>query len=99
VRKFRWISTYGEVQLPATFLSGLFNLGLVLFCWRKKPEQIGWSDWGMLVLATFRMSRMVAYDKVGQAYRSPVAKWSRMTAAGIQLRPSLAPVSSARSAN
>ncbi len=55
-------------------LSGIFNLGLALFCWRRKPEQIDLKDWGLLTLATFRMSRMVAYDKVMQTYRSPVVE-------------------------
>lgn len=54
------------------FLSGIFNLGLALFCWRRRPDQIDLQDWGLLTLATFRMSRMVAYDKVMQTYRSPV---------------------------
>lgn len=56
------------------FLSGVFNLVLALFCWRKRPEPIAPKDWGMLVLATFRMSRLLAYDNVMQAYRSPVAE-------------------------
>jgi hypothetical protein len=56
------------------FLTGLFNLALALFCWRKRPEQIRLFDWGMLVLATFRMSRLVAYDKIMQTYRAPVVE-------------------------
>jgi len=56
------------------FLSGIFNLGLALFAWRRRPESIAARDWGMLVLATFRMSRLLAYDNVMQAYRSPVAE-------------------------
>ena len=55
-------------------LTGLFNLGLALFCWNKRPEPMGFKDWALLVLATFRMSRLVAYDKVMQAYRSPVVE-------------------------
>lgn len=55
-------------------LTGLFNLGLALFCFRKRPDQLKLTDWGMLVLATFRMSRLVAYDKVMQTYRSPVVE-------------------------
>ncbi|MGE5601756.1 MAG: DUF1360 domain-containing protein [Nitrososphaerales archaeon] len=55
-------------------LSGVFNLGLALFCWRRRPEQIDLKDWGLLTLATFRLSRMVAYDKVMQTYRSPVVE-------------------------
>jgi hypothetical protein len=57
-----------------TLLSGLFNLGLALFCWRKKPEQITLKDWGLLTLATFRMSRLIAYDTVMQPYRAPVVE-------------------------
>ena len=56
------------------FLSGVFNLGLALFCWRKKQEPIAWKDWTMLALSTFRMSRMVAYDTVMQTYRAPFAE-------------------------
>lgn len=56
------------------FLSGVFNLALAWFCWRKRPEPIAARDWGMLVLATFRMSRLLAYDDVMQAYRDPVAE-------------------------
>ena len=55
-------------------LSGLFNLGLALFCWGKRPERVGFGEWGMLVLATFRMSRMIAYDTVMQTYRAPVVE-------------------------
>lgn len=55
-------------------LSCLFNLGLALFCWRTKPEQIGMKDWGLLTLATFRMSRLVAYDTVMHTYRAPVVE-------------------------
>jgi hypothetical protein len=57
-----------------TLLSAVFNLGLALFCWRKRPEQFGLKDWVLLVLATFRMSRLVAYDTVMQPYRSPVVE-------------------------
>ena len=57
-----------------TFLSGVFNLALALFCWRKRPEPVTLRDWAMLVLATFRMSRLLAYDNVMQAYRAPVAE-------------------------
>lgn len=57
-----------------TFLSAIFNLVLVLFSWRKRPEPITPRDWGMLVLATFRMSRLLAYDNVMQAYRAPFAE-------------------------
>lgn len=63
-----------DTKSSYVLLSGLFNLGLALFCWRKKPEQISRFDWFMLVLATFRMSRMLAYDKVMQMYRSPVVE-------------------------
>ena len=56
------------------FLSGVFNLVLALFCWRKRPEPLSLRDLGMLVLATFRLSRLLAYDNVMQAYRSPVAE-------------------------
>ena len=55
-------------------LSGLFNLALALFCWNRRPERIDLKDWVLLVLATFRMSRMVAYDKVMQTYREPVVE-------------------------
>ncbi len=55
-------------------LSGLFNLALALFCWQRKPEQIDMKDWGLLALATFRMSRLVAYDTVMQTYRAPVVE-------------------------
>lgn len=55
-------------------LSGLFNLALALFCWSRKPEQIGIKDWFLLTLATFRMSRLVAYDTVMQTYREPVVE-------------------------
>ncbi len=55
-------------------LSGVFNLGLALFCWRKRPDNISLKDWFLLVLATFRMSRMLAYDTVMQTYRSPVVE-------------------------
>lgn len=51
-------------------LSVIFNMSLALFCWRKKPERISRGDWGLLTLATFRMSRLVAYDTVMQPYRS-----------------------------
>jgi len=55
-------------------LSGIFNLVLLLFAWRRRPAPVAPRDWGMLVLATFRMSRLLAYDNVMQAYRSPVAE-------------------------
>lgn len=55
-------------------ISGVFNLGLAIFCWRKRPENISLKDWFLLVLATFRMSRMLAYDTVMQTYRSPVVE-------------------------
>lgn len=57
-----------------TLLTGLFNLALALFCWNKRPEQMAWKDWVLLVLATFRMSRLVAYDKIMQPYRAPVVE-------------------------
>jgi hypothetical protein len=63
-------STKGSYAL----LSGVFNVGLALFCWRRKAERLDLKDWGLLTLATFRMSRMVAYDKVMQTYRSPVVE-------------------------
>jgi hypothetical protein len=53
------------------FLSGLFNLALALFCWRRRPEKLDLKDWGLLTLATFRLSRLVAYDTVMQTYREP----------------------------
>lgn len=56
------------------FLTGIFNLALALFCWRKRPERISLRDWALLVLATFRMSRLVAYDTVMQAYRAPLVE-------------------------
>jgi hypothetical protein len=55
-------------------LSGIFNIILAIFCWRRRPDQIGMRDWGLLALATFRLSRMLAYDKVMEAYRSPVVE-------------------------
>ncbi len=63
-------STKGSYAL----LSGAFNLGLALFCWRKRPQQVGLKDWCLLALATFRMSRLLAYDSVMQTYRSPVVE-------------------------
>lgn len=63
-----------DTKSSYAMLSGLFNLGLALFCWRRKPELIGLKDWGLLALATFRMSRLVAYDKVMQTYREPVVE-------------------------
>jgi hypothetical protein len=63
-------STKGSYAL----LSGLFNLGLALFCRRNRPDEIATRDWGMLVLATFRLSRLVAYDKVMQTYRDPLVE-------------------------
>ncbi len=63
-----------DTKSSYALLSGLFNLALALFCWRRKPEQIGMKDWGLLTLATFRMSRLLAYDKVMQTYRSPVVE-------------------------
>jgi len=55
-------------------LSGVFNVILAIFCWRRRPDQIGVKDWGLLALATFRLSRMVAYDKVMETYRAPVVE-------------------------
>jgi hypothetical protein len=55
-------------------LSGIFNIILAVFCWRRRPDQIGLRDWGLLALATFRLSRMLAYDKVMETYRAPVVE-------------------------
>ena len=55
-------------------LSGIFNLALAIFCWRRRPDQIGTRDWALLSLATFRMSRMVVYDTVMQPYRAAVVE-------------------------
>ncbi|MCU0507132.1 MAG: DUF1360 domain-containing protein [Anaerolineae bacterium] len=55
-------------------LSGIFNVALALFCWWRRPGQIGLKDWGLLALATFRLSRMLAYDKVMETYRAPVVE-------------------------
>ncbi len=63
-----------DTKSSYALLTGLFNLVLALFCWRKRPEQLGRKDWSLLVLATFRMSRLVAYDNVMQTYRSPVVE-------------------------
>lgn len=57
-----------------TLLTGLFNLALLLFCLIKRPKQVGWKDWILMALATFRMSRLVAYDKIMETYRSPVVE-------------------------
>jgi hypothetical protein len=56
------------------FLSGIFNLALAVFCWSRRPERMDFKDWALLVLATFRMSRLVAYDTVMQTYREPVVE-------------------------
>ena len=57
-----------------TILSAGVSLVLALCAWRRRPENITPRDWGMLVLATFRMSRLLAYDNVMQAYRAPFAE-------------------------
>lgn len=61
-------------KLGYVALSGIFNIALAAFCWWRRPGQISMKDWGLLTLATFRLSRMLAYDKVMETYRSPVVE-------------------------
>jgi len=74
MRKQMGLDLRKNTSASYALLSGIFNLGLAVFCWRQKPEPISLRDWGMLVLATFRMSRLVAYDTIMQTYRSPVVE-------------------------
>ena len=67
-------NTKGSAQGGYALLSGIFNLALALFCLRRAPDPLDLKDWAMLVLATFRMSRMVAYDTVMQPYRAAVVE-------------------------
>lgn len=64
--------TVSERAMKAT-LAGVFVAGLAGISLWRKPVKLGVLDYVMLVFAVLRAGRLIAFDKVSEPFRAPVA--------------------------
>ena len=78
------VEGYGNEEIPLgsyALLIGIFNAGLAgsllvaRLSGRDLPPRLGWSDVALFGLATHRLSRLLAKDKVTAALRAPFTEY------------------------
>jgi hypothetical protein len=78
------VEGYGNEEIPLgsyALLIGIFNAGLAgsllvaRLSGRDLPPRLGWSDVALFGVATHRLSRLLAKDKVTAALRAPFTEY------------------------